>query len=265
MALGRWRGLLTKFYVALLLAVLPLMLLLPWYVLPAIRAQLYENRVRAVRQLVETGYGILQAHEEKERTGELTPQQARARASALLEGLRYADHEYFWLNDLNTRLVMHPFLPRSLGKDMTNYRDAAGRSVFVDIVALVKERGEGSVEYLAMRPGSDEPIPKVSYVKLFAPWGWVLGTGSYVEDIEREVAAVQRRLWMAVLAGVVLAVLAGVYFTRRVLRPMRALVDAAGRVARGDLRVMVAAPSHDEVGDLGRAFNLMVAEVRRMA
>lgn len=261
---GRRRSLLTKFYVALLIAVLPLLLLQQWYVLPAIRQQLREDRIRAVRQLVEAGYGVLEAYEARVRSGELTPRQARQAAATLLEGLRYSRGEYYWLNDLDTRLVMHPFLPGRIGEDMKGYQDAAGKRVFVEIVELARQRGEGAVEYLATRPHEPEPIPKVSYVKLFAPWGWVLGTGVYVEDIEREVAAVQRKLWVALLAGVGLAGLAGVYFSRRVLRPMRSLVSAAGQVARGDLRVEVVAPSHDEVGDLGQAFNAMVGDVQRM-
>jgi methyl-accepting chemotaxis protein len=264
MALGRRRGLLTKFYLAMLLAVLPLLLLLPSYVLPALREQLYADRVRAVRQLVQAGHGILEAHEARVRAGELSLEQAQAQAAALLGSLRYSGQGYYWLNDLNTRLVMHPFLPGRIGDDMRGYRDVARKPVFVDIVSLARERGEGVVEYLATRPGSMKPIPKVSYVKLFEPWGWVLGTGVYVEDIEREVEAMQRRLGGAVGVGVVLAVLAGVYFSRRVLGPIRSLMEGARRVARGDLRVEVVAPSHDEVGELGQAFNAMVAQVRGM-
>jgi methyl-accepting chemotaxis protein len=262
--LGRRHSLLTKFYVALLIAVLPLLGLQQLYVLPAIREQLYEGRVRAVRQLVEAGHGILEAHEARVRAGELSPQEARRAAAALLEGLRYSNGEYYWLNDLDTRLVMHPYLPGRQGEDMKGYQDAAGKSVFVDVVTLARERGEGALAYLASRPSEPAPIPKVSYVKLFAPWGWVLGTGVYVEDIEQEVRAVQRRMGVAVGVGVGLAVLAGVYFSRRVLQPVRALVEAAGQVARGDLRVAVVAPSHDEVGELGAAFNAMVADVQRM-
>jgi methyl-accepting chemotaxis protein len=261
---GRRRGLLTKFYVALLIAVLPLVLLQQLYVLPAIRQQLRDDRVRAVRQLVETGHGVLQAFEARVRTGELSPVEARRAAATLLEGLRYSSSEYYWINDLDTRLVMHPFLPGRIGEDMKQYQDAAGRQVFVDIVELARRQGEGSLEYLATRPREPEPLEKVSYVKLFAPWGWVLGTGVYVEDIEREVAAVRRRLLVAVLAGVGLAMLAGVYFSRRVLEPVRSLAAAAEQVARGDLRVTVVAPSHDEVGELGRAFNAMVADVQRV-
>ncbi|WNG53737.1 methyl-accepting chemotaxis protein [Archangium gephyra] len=264
LGIGRRRSLLTKFYVALLIAVLPLLLLQQLYVLPAIRQQLRDDRIRAVRQLVEAGHGILQAYEARVLAGELSPREAQHEAAAMLEGLRYANAEYYWINDLETRLVMHPFLPGRIGEDMKGYQDMAGKRVFVDIVELARQEGEGAMEYLATRPLEPQPIPKVSYVKLFAPWGWVLGTGVYVEDIEREVAAVQRRMWVALLSGVALAGLAGVYFSRRVLRPVRSLVDAAGKVARGDLKVTVVAPTHDEVGDLGRAFNAMVGDVQRM-
>ena len=92
---GRRRSLLTKFYVALLIAVLPLLSLQQWYVLPAIRQQLREDRVRAVRQLVEAGHGILEAYEARVRSGELSPGQARQAAAALLEGLRYSRSEYY--------------------------------------------------------------------------------------------------------------------------------------------------------------------------
>ncbi len=266
MALGSGRGssLLTKFHLALLLAVLPLLLVQQLYVVPAIRLQMHEDRVLAVRHLVEVGFGILQRYEDRARTGELSSLQARREAAALLQGLRYSSNEYYWINDLDTRLVMHPFLPQSIGQDMTSYLDKAGKPVFVDIVMLAREQGEGAVEYLATRPHDPHPIPKVSYVKLFEPWGWVLGTGVYEEDIEQEVSAMQRRLWGAVLGGMTLAVLAGLYFSRRMLQPMRSLVDAAGQVARGDLRVTVVVPSRDEVGDLGQAFNTLVTNVQRM-
>ena len=261
---GRGSSLLTKFHLALLLAVLPLLLVQQLYVVPSLREQLHEDRVLAVRHLVEVGHGILQRYEARARAGELSPLQARRDAAALLEALRYSSNEYYWINDLDTRLVMHPFLPRDIGQDMTAYLDRGGKAVFVDIVALARERGEGAVEYLATRPNDPTPIPKVSYVKLFEPWGWVLGTGVYEEDIDLEVLRLQRRLWGAVLGGVGLALLAGVYFSRRMLRPMHSLVEAADQVARGDLRVVVAVPSRDEVGNLGRAFNTMVTNVQRM-
>lgn len=261
--LGR-RNLLTKFVLAMGVVALPLLLLYPLYVLPAIRAQHHEQRVRALKPVVETAFGVLKAYGEKERAGELTREQAQSAAAELLRGLRHSGAEYFWVNDASTRLVMHPYLPELLGQDMTGYRDPLGKAVFTEVTELAKTQGEGALHYAATRAGSSEFIPKVSYVKYFEPWGWVLGTGVYVEDIEREVAAVQRRLLLGLAVAVLLAVGMGLGFSRHVVRPVRALADAARRVAKGDLSTQVPVSSEDEVGRLGQAFNTMVAAIQEM-
>ncbi|MFY2558900.1 cache domain-containing protein [Corallococcus terminator] len=263
MALGR-RNLLVKLCVAMGVVALPLLVAILGYVLPQLRAQLHADRVRGLRQAVETAYGVLREYEAQERSGALTREAAQRQAAALLQALRYSSVEYFWVNDLDTRLVMHPHLPKMVGQDMKGYRDVRGRPVFVDIVTLVRQRGEGSLAYEATRPGSPEPIPKESYVKLFEPWGWVLGTGVYVEDIDREVAAVRQRILIAVGGALVLAVLAGAYVSRRVVRPVRALSEAAHRVAKGDLSARVEVVTEDEVGQLTEAFNGMVAGLREV-
>jgi methyl-accepting chemotaxis protein len=259
--LGR-RSLLTKLYLAMGMVALPLLLLHPLYVLPAVRAQLHADRVRTLKSVVETAYGVLEQYEARAAAGELPRAQAQAAAAQVLQGLRYGQTEYFWVNDLSARLVMHPHLPAMLGQDMTAYRDAQGKAVFVDIVQLAKTQGEGAIAYAATRPGSKEPLPKESYVKLFAPWGWVLGTGVYVEDIEKEMAVMEQRLMVTV--GVVLLLVAGVgwVFSRRVVRPVRLLSEAAKRVASGDLNVTVPTDKEDEVGQLGLAFNTMVTGLR---
>ncbi|CAM4286139.1 methyl-accepting chemotaxis protein [Myxococcus xanthus] len=262
MAVGR--NLLVKLCVAMGVVALPLLVVILGFVLPQLREQLRADRILGLRQAVETAYGVLEVYEARERSGALTRQEAQAQAAALLEQLRYSQVEYFWVNDLDTRLVMHPHLPDMLGKDLKGYRDVRGKPVFVDIVTLARAQGQGSVSYEATRPGSPEAIPKESYVKLFAPWGWVLGTGVYVEDIEREVAAVRQRILLAVGGALALALMAGAYLSRRVVRPVRELAQAAHRVARGDLEARVEVRSTDEVGQLAAAFNTMVTGLREV-
>ncbi|MDY7226358.1 methyl-accepting chemotaxis protein [Hyalangium rubrum] len=254
---------LLKLYLAMGVVTLPLLLLHPLYVLPAVREQLHQDRVHAMRQVVEMAYGVLESYEARVRKGELTTVQAQAEAARLLQVLRYDNGaEYFWVNDLSTRLVMHPYLPAMLGKDLTDYQDVDGKRVFVDIVTLAREQGEGFIRYRATRPGEERALPKESYVKLFTPWGWVVGTGVYLEDIEREVVELQRRLVMAAFAALLLVGLVGLVFSRLVVRPIGALSEAARRVARGDLRFTVPVSSEDEVGQLGQAFNTMVTGIR---
>lgn len=260
----RHRSLLTKLYIAMGVMALPLLLLQPLYVLPAVRAQLHEERTRALQQVVETAYSVLETFEARVRAGELTTAQAQAQAIRQLQQLRYGGVEYFWINDMSTKLVMHPYLPAMLDKDLTDYRDANGKAVFVDIVRLARAQGEGFISYLATRPGQTTPLPKESYVKLFGPWGWVVGTGVYLEDIDKEVLGLEQRLLLAVGGMLLVALLAGMVFARMVVKPLRALAVAARAVERGDLGVTVDIHSTDELGKVGQAFNIMVHGVRDM-
>jgi methyl-accepting chemotaxis protein len=261
LALGR-HSLLMKLYIAMGVVTLPLLLLHPLYVLPTVRNQLHTDRIRTMQQVVETAYGVLVFQEERVRRGELTTAQAQAEAARLLQGLRYGESDYFWVNDLEPRLVMHPHLPKMVGMNMRDYRDSHGKPVFMDIVELARQQGAGNLEYYATRPGERAPQLKQSYVKLFAPWGWVVGTGIYVEDIDKEVRVLQQRLVLAMIAALVLVGLVGLAFSRRVVHPVRALADAAHRVARGELGFKVPVNSTDEVGRLGEAFNSMVSGIR---
>ncbi|HEX8697618.1 MAG TPA: cache domain-containing protein, partial [Myxococcaceae bacterium] len=168
-----------KLYIAMGVVTLPLLLLHPFYVLPTVRSQLHQDRIRTMQQVVETAYGVLVSYEDRVRKGELTTAQAQSEAARLLQGLRYGENEYFWVNDLEPRLVMHPHLPKMVGTSMKDYRDSHGNAVFVEIAELARQQGEGNLEYYATRPGETAPLLKQSYVKLFAPWGWVVGTGIY--------------------------------------------------------------------------------------
>jgi methyl-accepting chemotaxis protein len=261
LALGR-HSLLMKLYIAMGVVTLPLLLLHPLYVLPTVRSQLHKDRLRTMQQVVETAHGVLVHFEERVRRGELTTAQAQSQAARLLQGMRYDGNEYFWVSDLEPRLVMHPHLPKMVGTSVKDYRDARDKAVFVDIAELARKQGMGSLEYYATRPGETETLLKQSYVKLFAPWGWVVGTGIYVQDINHEVQVLQKRLVFAVLAALLLVGLVGLAFSRRVVHPVRALADAAHRVARGDLGFKVPVTSSDEVGRLGEAFNTMVSGIR---
>jgi len=108
-------------------------------------------------------------------------------AKATVEKMIYGKSGYFWINDLETKMIMHPLKPELNGKDLSNIKDPKGKYVFKEAVNLVKNKKEGLLEYDWTKPGESEAKHKFSYITLFEPWGWVIGTGAYVDDIENKI------------------------------------------------------------------------------
>ena len=113
----------------------------------------------------------------------LSEDELKDRLIGIVEGTRYGKSGYFWINDTNAIIVMHPFKPQLNGKDLDNYKDKGGKRIFHEFAEVAKSKGDGFVDYVWPKPGFETPQLKVSYVKLFEPYNWVLGTGEYVADV----------------------------------------------------------------------------------
>ena len=178
------------------------------------KAAIEAEKRLATKHVVETAQGIVAHYAALEQAGRLDTAAAQAGAIAALRALRYEGQEYFWINDMHPRMVMHPTKPELDGKDLTDNKDPEGKHLFVEFVDTVKRHGAGYVAYMWPKPGSDRPVPKVSYVSGFAPWGWVIGSGIYVDDVEAQFwGGVWRLAGAAVLFmfGLALVVHGGLY------------------------------------------------------
>lgn len=147
------------------------------------KSLLLQDRQEKVRNLVEAAYGVVEHFGQAAKEGKLSEDDARQAALATLRALRYDKVEYFWVNDMTPRVLMHPIKPELEGKDMSGTKDAKGKVLFVEFVRIVKEQGAGFVDYLWPKPGFQDPVDKISYVKGYAPWGWVIGSGIYLDDV----------------------------------------------------------------------------------
>jgi methyl-accepting chemotaxis protein len=115
-------------------------------------------------------------------------------ALTTISKMRYgADSKgYFWINDYKPKMIMHPIKPSLNGKDMSNAKDPTGNSIFVSMVDIVKKSGDGYLSYVMSKPGFNKPQPKISYIKEFKEWGWIIGTGVYVDDIESKIEEMRK-------------------------------------------------------------------------
>ena len=164
-------------------------------------------------------------------------------AKAAIKDLRYGQGDYFWIQDLQGQMLMHPIQPKLDGQNMSGNRDPDGKLFFQEMVDVAKRQGAGFVSYQWPKPGSDSPQPKISYVKSLPGWGWIIGSGVYVDSVNATLA--QRTAGMAagglVLMAAVLAL--GLLITRSILRQLGGEPDYAAditrRIAAGDLRASI--------------------------
>ncbi|MBD3220637.1 PAS domain S-box protein [bacterium] len=170
--------------------------------LPSLSRAVMDQKRLMIRELTESSWNILARFEAEERAGRMTRAEAQAAAIAQVRSLHYGQEgkDYFWINDMHPRMIVHPYRPDLEGRDLSDFADPTGKLIFVEMVRLVREQGAGHVDY--MWQWMDDPgriVPKISYVKGFEPWGWIIGTGVYTDDIDAEVAAITGRVQAAAL------------------------------------------------------------------
>ena len=201
-----------------------------------LRNDLLEEKKSRTRSVVETAYGMVQYYYDAAKDGKMPEQEAQQRAKDLIKTLRYEGTEYFWINDMNRSMVAHPYFELE-GKDQSGLTDVNGKKIVVAFVEKVKDQKSGFVDYVWKRPGSEKATPKLAYVKSFEPWGWVIGSGIYIDDVQRNFRdkAVKLAVLFIVISFVI--ILISWIFARSITQPLSIVKERLQNMAKGDLRV----------------------------
>ena len=220
-------------------------------------ALVMQERQTSVQQAVESVYGVLDYYQSRVQSNEMPINEAQQQAMNVISRMRYGDGEYFWINDMAPKMLMHPLKPALNNTDISDNKDPTGKRMFVEMVEIVKKSGEGFEFYMWPKPGSDTPVQKVSYVKGFAPWGWVIGSGVYLDTVYATVweQAKYAALMAAAIGSILFAI--GLMIARSVSRPIEQAVKVAQQVAMGDLTNRIEVTSKDETGKLMQALKDM--------
>ena len=232
--------------------VVPMLLTIAWLLQQQTQLAL-TDRENATRQHVEVAHAVLVWAHGLETSGQATREQAQEMAKQAVNGMRYDREEYFWINDMAPVVLMHPFNAKLVGQPAGGLKDPTGFALFQGFVDEVKRNGQGFVPYRWPKPGSPEPVEKTSYVKGFAPWGWVIGSGIYIDDLRAERNL--RLTWSAV--AVSLSLLVSLYFFVAFYRVnkggLAVISQHLNELATGDLRTPPGDPlGRDEPGQLIR-------------
>jgi len=212
------------------------------------------NRRVKTQQLVDVAHGVVMHYVSEAKAGRMGTEEAQSAAKSALKGLRYGGSEYFWIQDLTPRMVMHPIKPELDGKDLSEAKDPTGKRLFVAFADTVKANKAGFVEYLWPKPGFEKPVQKVSYVKGVEDWGWLVGSGIYIDDVaatfQRE-ASIQAA-WVAGIS--ILVLLTSWFIGNTMVTAMGMISTGMARLAAGDTSIDVSGHGRtDEFGDMLKA------------
>ncbi|AYF48707.1 methyl-accepting chemotaxis protein [Pseudomonas fluorescens] len=254
-----------RLWLILIVAVL-MLFALGLLMLRQIHDDLYQAKRQQTQHVVQTASGILTFYHSLETTGVMTRDAAQKQALSAVRGLRYDHDDYFWINDLTPVMIMHPANPKLDGQNLSAIRDPDGFAVFNEFVILAKAKGAGIVNYRWPKPGAEAPVAKTSYIQLFEPWGWIIGSGVYVDDVQAEFSG---QVWKASVIGLGIALVMALLVTliaRSIVQPLQAAVNAMGNIASGESDLTRSLDTHgdDEVTQLSRHFNSFTAKLRQV-
>jgi methyl-accepting chemotaxis protein len=238
------------------------------YIIPGMANSLMAEKETKTKEAVQVAWSVIDTSYKMEQSGALTHEEAQALAIQEVKNLRYGEDNggYFWINDFSPTMIMHPIKPEMDGQDQTNYKDPNGKQVFVEFANVARSQGEGFVRYewqYGTQAGRIEP--KISYVKAYQPWDWIVGTGIYTVDVNELISA--KRVQYLIIAGIISAVsivflflLSGV-----ISRNIKRVAKTANRLAEGDTSKVYIIKSSDETGEMSESLSRVVGYLNEMA
>lgn len=144
--------------------------------------QMLRSHEEMAQTVVQTATDIVQEYSQHVANGTLTLSQGQTEARRALRLLRYGNGNYVFIASTDGTIIMHPLQPETEGKSVLETHDSHGTYFYRDIISSVATTGEGTIRYWWPKPGSRQEAEKITYVKLYTPWNWVIGTGTFLED-----------------------------------------------------------------------------------
>ncbi len=218
----------------------------------SLHSSLYDNKTGELRRLVEMAHSIAKGGAERVTKGEMTLEEAKARAAARIGELRFDGDNYAFILDNTGIILQHPN-PKVKGTSGLDLKDSDGVYLFREMMAISAKQGKGSVSYRWAKPGATETSAKMSYVIGFPEWGWVVGSGMWVDDIEAQFRSSALITGLISLGFVLAAGVIGIFMVRSVTRPLGAVQTAMVAFGHGDLSTPLDTDRSDEIGDMARA------------
>ncbi len=228
----------------------------------SVRAPLESGKKDLIEQLVESAYAIVEHNYSLVGNG-LTEEEAKKISLDAIANMRFGDDGYFWVNDIAGIIVMHPVNAAINGKDISDIEDANGKRHMREIIQVAKEKGRGFVTYAVKKPDTEEAFDKIAYIQYFKEWDWVIGTGSYTDDID---ISIRDQLYGAgVINGILLFIIVVLSWViiRSISNPLGVAVGAIDKISHGqiDLTHRLDEFGRDEISEVNINLNNLLGSM----
>jgi len=223
-----------------------------------------QQKHSANQQVVEVAYSVVEHFYQLQSKGSLNEEQAKKQAIEVLSSLRYDKTNYFWINDSLPTMLMHPIKPALNGKNLGNLKDSTGKLFFAEIVNIVQKQGQGFVSYKWAKPGFDDPVDKITFVKGFSPWKWIIASGVYLDDIDAIFATQRNKLLAYAFILICFIIFLGYFIGRSIIVPTHEASNLMKDIAQGDgdLTKTLDHRAQDEISRLAHYFNKFTKKMR---
>lgn len=194
-----------------------------------------------------------------------------------ISNMKFGKDGYFWINDLNAKMIMHPINPKLNNQDLSDTQDPNGIYIFKKMTEISKKNGSGIVKYSWKKEGKSEIQPKIAYVELFEPWGWVVGTGEYIDVIEEKITAMKTHakeeinatitkiLLNSLIITIVIMLIVAFIADKSISKPIRQLQETMVKIAHEkNLGIQVDTEMPKEIHDIAKSFNSLISSLKEL-
>lgn len=232
--------------------------------LNTLNQNLLKDRYTKTVHLTESATDVVKYFYQQSQDGNLSEEVAKSHALAALRTMHYGAKEYFWVNSLDYIMLTHP-TEKLVGQDIKNITDPNGFRFFEEMVRIAKAEGEGFVSYQWNRAGSTKNIDKISYVKSFKPWGWMIGTGIYLDDTKTIFWESALDLTMKVSIFFLFTIWLSYKVSKNIYKPLNDMRDLMIEINKtNDLTSTLKVEGKDELAEISNAFNEMLLNFRNV-
>lgn len=182
-------------------------------ILPSFERNIMEVKKEMISELTNTAWSLIEEYHQEVVEGNMEADSAKDLAAERIQKIRYGNEykDYFWIIDMQPFMIMHPYRQELVGKNLSEYEDPEGKRLFTEAARIAEREGQGYIDYMwQWKDDSTRIVPKLSFVKAFEPWNWVVGTGIYLEDVREEISILKNRLLrIALLITLIISIILG--------------------------------------------------------